>query len=231
MRISLILSLLVASMSVTPFAWADADKRQPVPLPKDIAPEIIADDMRFNGAPMQIVQFFAPDAEDVLAFYRGHFKEVAVENVFTEYDVDGVKMIGALMHDKNMINVELRNNGNKRVKALVSSLKVDELRDPEELAIGIPRLSKTEVMQYQDSRDGPKSNRLAIMKNTYSVENNAMFLREHLIETGWTRDRDVTVKSGAHRQLYFSKDNKKLQIDLQKTDILTTTVIYNEVTG
>ena len=206
-----------------------AAKPEILPVPPGAAPEIVASDLRFNGAPMQIAQFTTLDTDETLKFYRRHFAQHAKEGKYTEKTTGRRKMIGALMPDKRMVNVELTPESKTAVHVLVSSLEVFRMRRPEELAKDIPRMPGSEVIQHQDSRDGAKTNRFVIMENRQSVEGNAMYLREHFVGRGWRRDKDQTIESGRHRQLSFSKENRHAMVDIQKKPDQTTRVLYNEM--
>ncbi|MDR2689916.1 MAG: hypothetical protein LBB76_09190 [Azoarcus sp.] len=206
-----------------------AEKPEVLPVPPNVVPEIIASDMRFNGAPMQIVQFTTLDAEEALKFYREYFVEHAKEGKYTEKGAARRAMIGAMMPDKRLVNVEMKPKGKAAVDVLVSSLDIFQMEIPEKLAKDIPRMPGTTVIQHQDSRDGVKSNRFIIMENRQSVEGNAMYLREHFIGMGWQRDRDQTIKPGTHRLLAFSKENRHTMVDIQKRPDQMTVVLYNEM--
>jgi hypothetical protein len=223
-----VLGFLLSLVLVAPRCFA-ADKAEALPVPPDAAPEIIAADMRFNGAPMQIIQFITLDPDVTLEFYRKYFGNHAREGKYTEQATQRRKMVGAMMPDKRLINVEMTPKDRAAVKVLVSSLDIFKMELPEKLARDIPRMPGSEVVQHQDSRDGTRSNRFAIMRNEHSVEGNAMYLREHYIGAGWRRDKDETVKTGEHRQLGFSRENRHVLVDVQKKGRDPTTVIYSEV--
>lgn len=206
-----------------------AAKPEVLPVPPEAAPEIIAHEMRFNGAPMRMVQFSTLDEKETLNFYREHFARHAKEGKYTEKTTGRRKMIGALMPDKRLINVELTPESKSTVHVLVSSLEVFEMRHPKELTRDIPRMPGSEVIQHQDSRDGDKTNRFVILRNRQSVDGNAMYLREHYLKAGWRRDKDETIQSGKHRLLGFSRDKRQLLVDVQKTD-QGCTVMHNEIT-
>jgi hypothetical protein len=225
---TLVCPLLLLAALASPHCLA-AGKAEALPVPRGSAPEIIAADMRFNGAPMQIVQFTTFDPDETLKFYRKYFVDNAKEGKYTEKTTSQRKMIGAMMPDKRLVNVEMTPESEKTAHVLVSSLDIFKMEIPEKLARDIPRMPGSEVIQHQDSRDGPKSNRFVIMENKQSVEGNAMYLREHFIGAGWRRDKDETIKTGEHRQLGFSKENKQLLVDVQKKDREKTNVIYSEM--
>jgi len=222
-------SFLLVLTLVTPHSFA-ADKTEALPVPRDAAPEIVAADMRYNGAPMQIIQFTTLDPDDTLKFYRKYFENNAKQGKYAEKTTSQRKMIGAMMPDKRLVNVEMKPEGEKTAHVLVSSLDIFKMEIPEKLARDIPKMPGSQVIQHQDSRDGSKSNRFVIMENKQSVEGNAMYLREHYIKAGWQRDKDVTLKTGEHRQLMFSKENRQLMVDVQKKNRELTIVIYNEMT-
>ena len=202
---------------------------EPLPVPPDAAPQVIADNMRFNGAPMQIIQFTTLDPDQVQKFYKKYFEKNAEQGKYTENTTKRRKMIGAMMPDKRLVNVEMTAKSDKAVLVMVSSLEIFKMEIPEKLARDIPRIPGSEVLQHQDSRDGERSNRFVIMRNKQSVEGNAMYLREHYISAGWRRDKDETFKTGEHRQLGFSKEKRQLIVDVQKTDQNISTVIYSEM--
>ncbi|GHT90184.1 hypothetical protein AGMMS49545_02890 [Betaproteobacteria bacterium] len=199
-----------------------------LPVPPNVTPEIIAEDFRFNGSPMQIVQFIALDADEVTRFYRRFFSEKARDGKYSEQKLGKTKQIGALM-DKTLVNVEFMPEGKKTTRILVSSLDPDKMQAPEKLAKDIPRLPGSTVTQHQESRDGQKKNRMVFITNRHSVEGNAMYLREQYQRLGWSRLGDHTVKTSQQRQLMFGKANKHLLVDVQRMDINTTMVIYSEM--
>ncbi|MDR2452008.1 MAG: hypothetical protein LBE85_09660 [Candidatus Accumulibacter sp.] len=209
--------------------FCHAGKPEVLPVPPEAAAEIVANDMRYNGAPMRIVQFSTLDADETLKFYREHFVRYAKEGKYAEKSSNRRKMIGAMMQDKRIVNVEMTRKNKAAVHVLVSSLDIFQMEIPEKLAGDIPRMPGSKVVQHLDSRDGAKSNRFVIIQNNQSVESNAMYLREHYLKAGWRRDRDETIQLARHRQLGFSKDNRQLLVDVQKTG-QECTVIHNEMT-
>lgn len=199
-----------------------------LPVPQNVTPEIIAEDFRFNGSPMQIVQFIALDADEVARFYRRFFSGKAREGKYTEQKLGNTKQIGAIM-GKTLVNVEFMPEGKKTTRILVSSLDPEKMQPPEKLAKDIPRMPGSTVTQHQESRDGQKKNRMVFMTNRHSVEGNAMYLREQYQRLGWSRLRDYTIKTTKQRQLMFGKGKKQLLIDVQRMDLNTTMMIYSEM--
>jgi hypothetical protein len=222
-----IFGFLLALVLAAPRCFAAG--AEPLPVPPDAAPQVIAGDMRFNGAPMQIIQFTTLDPDKTLKFYKKYFENNAEQGKYAENTTNRRKMVGAMMPGKRLVNVEMTAKSEKAVSVMVSSLEIFKMELPEKLARDIPRMPGSEVLQHQDSRDGARSNRFVIMRNKQSVEGNAMYLREHYIGAGWRRDKDETFKTGAHRQLGFSKEKRQLIVDVQKTDQDNTTVIYSEM--
>ncbi|MDR0672990.1 MAG: hypothetical protein LBF93_04865 [Zoogloeaceae bacterium] len=221
-------AFLLALALIAPVSLA-APKQTALPVPPSATPEIIAHELRFNGAPMRIVRFATADADDTLKFYRRYFVDHAREGKYTEKGSARRKMIGALMQDKQLINVEMTSAGERTFHVTVSSLDIFQMEIPEKLARDIPRMPGSKVVQHQDSRDGAKSNRFVIVQNNQSVEGNAMYLREHYIRQGWRRDSDETIEAAAHRQLGFSKEDRQLRINIKKTGRDMTLIIHNEM--
>jgi hypothetical protein len=199
-----------------------------LPVPPDVVPEIIAEDMRFNGSPMQIVQFVSLDADKAVRFYRKFFSEKARGGKYTEQMIGKTQHIGAMIDDI-LVNVEFMPQGRRTVRVLVSSLDPGKMQRPENLAKDIPRMPDSTVTQHQESRDGAKKNRTVFVTNRHSVEGNAMYLREHYQRLGWSRLRDHTIKTTKQRQLMFGKGKKQLLVDVQQMDFDTTMVIYSEM--
>jgi hypothetical protein len=221
MRLILFLSILLLQAAMA----AELDV---LPLPPDVVPEIVAEDLRFNGSPMQIVQFVSLNADEVARFYRRFFSEKARGGKYTENKVGNTQHIGAMMGN-TLVNVEFMPEGKKTMRVLVSSLEPGKMQNPEKLARDIPKMPGSTVTQHQESRDGAKKNRMVFVTNRHSVEGNAMYLREHYQRLGWSRLRDHTVKTAEQRQLMFGKEKKQLLVDVQRMDINTTMVIYNEM--
>jgi len=228
MRQMIRITFFLAYVLYAPFCLA-APSQVALPVPPNATPEIIASDMRFNGAPMQIVQFDSLDAKETLKYYRKFFEENAKEGKFSETPTSGGIMIGALMGER-IVNIEIQSQTGEAAKILVSSIEPKLTQSPEKLASDIPRMPGSQVIQHQDSRDGDKKNRFVIMRNKQSIEGNAMYLREHYIGAGWKRDNDDTLQPAQHRQLQFSKNNNRLLVDIQRTAPDTVTVIYSEMT-
>jgi len=224
--------------SILPFlllAEAVLAADNPLPIPPNITPEIIAGDFRFNGSPMRIAQFrtFSPsEGGRVVEFYRRLFREKAKKGGYSDQMVgigQNNATFGALI-GKELINVELKREGKRTTLFLISSLQPDRLEKPEKLAKDMPKMQGTQVYQHQESRDGPKRNRMVFMFNPHSVESNAIYLREHYLRLGWTRLSDHTVKTTVRRQLMFGKGNRRLYVDMQRNPGENATLlIFNEM--
>lgn len=222
--------LYAVTILVTAFFFTEscAAERSGLPLPSNVSPEIIAEEMLFNGSPMEIIQFKVLDTKPVEAFYRRYFSEYADKRKFSENSLHGHKYIGAMIR-KKLVNVEFMPAEGKLTTVLVSSIEPEKAKKPEELAKDIPRLGSTEILQHMSSRDGPKENRIVIMSNPHSVEANAGYLREHYQKKGWSRVRDNTIKTTVARQLMFAKKDRTLVIDIQRLDRDSTKIVFNEI--
>jgi hypothetical protein len=210
--------------------FAERAAAQALPTPPGVRPEIVAEDMRFNGAPMQIVQFVSDDAAKTADFYRRYFDRRADDGLYVENVVAERRTMGATLGVRH-ISVEFIPMGEKTALIYVSSLEHQRLQPPEKLARDLPHAPEGEILQVMDSRDGPKRNRYVVANNRRSVENNAMYLRERFLAGGWRRDHDETITPGLRRQLLFSKAARRLRVDIKRIDRDTCMVIYNEIEG
>ncbi|RYZ12799.1 MAG: hypothetical protein EOO24_02115 [Comamonadaceae bacterium] len=201
--------------------------QQPLPLPRDVRVEIIGDDMRFNGAPMQIVRFDTEDEARTEAFYRDFFARHGQGNK-SSMTGQGDGRLLAGMYQGRLITAEFQAQDGRAGSVLLSSIELGQLMPPAQLATQWPRLPGTEVLQVIESRDGAIRNSVTSMRNSQSVEGNAAYLRAEMLRLGWTRQRDETERTQVARQLMFSKEGRDSLIDIRRLPSGETYLIVNE---
>lgn len=193
-----------------------------LPVPAGAKVEIIAPHMRFNGSPMQISRLETQDLPSVEKFYREFFAAKGEDGVSSDVTFEGRRLLSAMV-DKRLITVEiLPERGGHSV--LVSSLVPLRLQAPEKLAKDMPRLPGTVVLQVMESIEPVGGNVTTSMRNSYSVETNAYYLRAQMLMRGWRRVRDDTIDTGKQRQIVFGKTGRQMLVDIQRVDDATLIV-------
>lgn len=194
----------------------------PLPAPAGAKVEIIAPHMRFNGSPMQISRIDTADLPSVEKFYREYFAAKGEDGVVSDVTHEGRRLLSAIV-DKRLITVEIlpERSGHS---VLVSSLVPLRLQAPEKLAKDMPRLPGTVVLQVLESIEPVGGNTTTSMRNDYSVETNAYYLRAQLLLRGWRRMRDDTVDTGKQRQIVFGKSGRQMLLDIQRVGDATMIV-------
>lgn len=206
----------------------DAARREvlpPLPVPRGLPVELIAPHMRMNGSPMQISKLQVSDTAQVEAFYKDYFAKRAEAGVMSDVVFQGRRLLSGLV-DKRLITVELLpERGGYSV--LVSSLVPERVQAPEKLAKGTPRMPGTDVLQVVESIEAVGGHTTTSMRNRFSVESNAYYLRAQMLLQGWHRVRDETLTAGSQRQMAFAKPGRQMRVDLQRTEDATL-IIFNE---
>ncbi|AMM24618.1 hypothetical protein [Variovorax sp. PAMC 28711] len=193
-----------------------------LPMPIGAKVEIIAPYMRFNDSPMQISRIETDDLAAVEKFYRDYFAAKGEDGVVSDVTHEGRRLLSAIV-DKRLITVEMlpERSGHS---VLVSSLMPMRLQAPEKLAKDMPRLPGTVVLQVLESVEAVGSNVTTSMRNSYSVETNAYYLRAQMLLRGWRRVRDDTIDAGKQRQIVFGKAGRQMLMDIQRIDDATLIV-------
>lgn len=224
---ALVLGLVLAS----PAAWAQSGSSArpevlpPLPLPREQAAEQIAPYMRMNGSPMQISMMQVQDLAPIERFYKDYFSQRGERGVMSDVVFEGRRLLSGMV-DKRLITVELLPE-RSGYTVLVSSMVPERVQAPEKLARGTPRMPGTDVLQVLESVEEAGGHVTTSMRNRYSVESNAYYLRAQMLLQGWHRVRDETLHAGAHRQLGFAKSGRQMRVDLQRRDDATV-IVFNE---
>lgn len=206
----------------------DASRREvlaPLPVPRGLPVEPIAPNMRMNGSPMQISKLQVSDTSLVEAFYKDYFAKRAEAGVMSDVEFQGRRLLSGLV-DKRLITVELLPE-RSGYSVLVSSLVPERIQAPEKLAKGTPRMPGTDVLQVIESIEPVGGHTTTSMRNRFSVESNAYYLRAQMLLQGWHRVRDETMSAGSHRQMAFAKPGRQMRVDLQRSDDATL-IVFNE---
>jgi hypothetical protein len=214
---------LIAALAACAASAGPADA---LPLPRDARTEIIGDDMRFNGASMQIVRFDTADAQATEGFYRDFFVRHGRAGKSVVNERNGARVLSGIQ-DGRLITAEFAGAAGA-TSVLVSSMVLAEMRNPEELAPQAPRMPGTAVLQVIESRDGPVRNTVTSMRNNQTVEGNATYLRAQMLRAGWSRQRDHTEQTQVARQLLFTRDGKESLVDIRRMDNGETYIVMNE---
>lgn len=195
-----------------------------LPVPGGAKVEIIAPYMRFNGSPMQIsrLETRANDLPSVEKFYREYFASKGEDGVMSDVTYEGRRLLSAMV-DKRLITVEILPE-RSGYSVLVSSLVPLRLQAPEALAKDMPRLPGTVVLQVLESVEAVGNHITTSMRNSYSVESNAYYLRAQMLLRGWRRVRDDTIDTGKQRQIVFGKAGRQMLVDIQRIDDATLIV-------
>lgn len=224
-------AVALALVLVSPAAWAQSgsparpEALPPLPLPRDQAVEQIAPYLRMNGSPMQISMMQVQDLAPIERFYKDYFSQRGERGVMSDVVFEGRRLLSGMV-DKRLITVELLPE-RSGYTVLVSSMVPERVQAPEKLARGTPRMPGTDVLQVLESVEAAGGHVTTSMRNRYSVESNAYYLRAQMLLQGWHRVRDDTLDAGAHRQLGFAKPGRQMRVDLQRRDDATV-IVFNE---
>ncbi|MES2935064.1 MAG: hypothetical protein V4805_16420 [Pseudomonadota bacterium] len=84
------------------------------------------------------------------------------------------------------------------------------------LGVGFPMMSGSNVDMDMESFDEGKQGRMIMHKNTFTIEDNALYLREQLLLQGWRRIQDNQNKDGRSRVLIFTRDHQELTLTISR---------------
>lgn len=175
--------------------------------------------MVINGVAMDIRQFTSNRSVDaVLQFYR-EFWPAGTEDKpgYTETDILEPWQIITRVEDGYLMTVQVTENGDSGSTGL---LAISKLPDPENmptLGKGFPKMHGSFVLNDIVSKDIGKKGRTLQISNSYSVEHNANFYRNHYEDSGWGVDIDQSVSGGDTQSLRFSAGSKNVTIVIHKT--------------
>lgn len=214
--------LVLATCGVT-FAAAPLRDWPSVPLPPGASSYWIAPYLEQNTVPMQI-RGFDPrmSMTEVESYYRRWFAD---KLAFGVNDIGDVRVLGARMGTYQVtVALGAKPQGTVGRVSLAEIFTAGERngmpeRDrAESIGRGFPRPMGSQVISDTLSFDTGQRNRTIVLINAVSVETNALYLREHLLQLGWSLLQDRTIEAGQRSALVFRRDGEELVVTLAKRD-------------
>lgn len=153
----------------------------------------VAQNLRFNGMPMQIKELSTEETpQQVLAFYQHAWG--GSPPYYYEYQVGDWKAI-ATLREKCFFTVQVQPQGRGARALLGVSTRPDngQLKKP---GADFPAMSGSRVVNDIDHFDGGKTGRTILLMNSFSPGTNVNFYRSALADDGWVAIVDRTVDAG-----------------------------------
>jgi len=177
------------------------------------------DSMVVNGVVMDIRQFISSHSvEDVLQFYREFWPTGTEEKPgYTETDILEPWQIITRVEDGYLMTVQVTENGDSGSSGLLAMSKLPDPENMPTLGQGFPKMRGSYVINDIVSKDIGKNGRTLQISNSYTVEHNANFYRNHYEDYGWGVVMDQSVSGGDTQSLRFSSGNKNVTIVIHKT--------------
>ncbi len=189
------------------------------PPPPDATVGMLGESMVVNGLPINIRQFRSKKSvHDVLEFYRQYWPKGTEERPgYTETDILEPWQIITRVEDGYLMTVQVTEQGEDGSQGL---LGISKLPNPEKAlpkpGKNFPKLNGSTVFNDIESRDIGKRGRTVQLHNTYSVETNANFYRNHFSNQGWIVDMDKGFSGGNSYAQRFSQGDKNVIITINK---------------
>ncbi len=229
-----LLVLLAGAAGATPAA-TPVDAWPPFPTPAGASVSWVAENMRYNNVPMQIRMMQSSDSPArILAFYRERWKDAGGKTAETRLSP---WTILALASGPFQFTVETREvKGGSESVLTISRLPemVEKARQSlrgqgpgfDKPGHGFPMMSGSRVHMDMESFDEGRQGRMIMHRNSFPVEDNALYLREQLLLHGWTRNKDNRSPDGRSRTLVFRRGSQELVLTLSRngsqTEILSS---------
>ena len=204
------------------------------PAPPDATVGMFGDAMVINGIPMQIRQFVSRNSvHDVLEFYRQYWPKGTEEKPgYTETDVLEPWQIITRVEDGYLMTVQVMENGDSGSSGL---LGMSRLPNPEKalptLGKDFPKMRGSTVFNDIENKDIGKRGRTLQLSNTFSVESNANFYRDHFTNQGWIVDMDKGFSGGNAYAQRFSQGDTNVIITINKSKHGSVIVAQTETQG
>jgi len=232
---SVLLVLAMLCLPATP-ARAELARAWPdFPTPSGSNVGWIAQDVVYNGIPMQIrdMKSSAPP-QDIVAFYRKQWQKTPKDKLILEK-----KAPWYLIHrftDTIFYTVEVRplREGSQailtmsRLPEILQQLKHNGGSMQALIAAqgeGFPKLPGSKMVMDMSSYDPGIQARTIMYRNTYDVETNALHVAEDLINSGWTKTGDYrSGKADMGRQLVFKRNEEQIMMTIRQADGATEIV-------
>ncbi|HUR21033.1 MAG TPA: hypothetical protein VMZ90_09520 [Vicinamibacterales bacterium] len=184
-------AMAAGAAALSAFAATEPLRCPGFPIPHEGRAVWVAEDILFNGIPMQIKEYkTALTPAQVMAFYKSQWG--SAPPYFHEYDVGEWKAI-ATLKERCFYTVQLQADGSG-TRALLGISARPRDGTPPAAGAGFPTLSGSQVLNDIDHRDGGKTGRTLVVVNSYSTDMNAHFYRRTMAGEGWVPIVDRTVE-------------------------------------
>jgi len=185
--------------------------------------EPVADKMIINGLPAKVYSLTAQQSPEAIVDYYRHIWQEAGENI-SEQQVAYWSILSAL-RNKKLYTVQVTTDAEGRSSGylVVSDLKTAEKYK----AKPIPSMRGSRVLNDTVSVDPGQRGRTVQLQNSFSVESNVSFYRNHYRGLGWRRE--VSESNWNSAVLVFRKRQQTVHIVINGKDG-TTSIVYQLVT-
>lgn len=204
------------------------------PAPPDATVGMLGDAMVVNGIPMHIRQFVSnKSVHDVLEYYRQYWPAGTEEKPgYTETDILTPWKIITRVEDGYLMTVQVTEQGDSGSHGLLGMSKLPNLENElPTLGRDFPKMRGSTVFNDITSKDIGKQGRTIQLSNTYSVESNANYYRDHYTNKGWIVDMDQTFSGGDSHAQRFSQGNINVIITINKSKNGSVIVAQTEKQG
>lgn len=193
-----------------------------LPTPPDSTITQVSNNTTAFGINMEIRRFESRlTKEQVIDFYSKRWTDTAAITQFSPWE-----MIGRVEREK-FVNVQVQNGfagswGYLSISDLPTAIEKDTLTTPD--GSRFPKMSGSQVISDQKSKDPIKTGRTLVISNNFSVESNGKFYRNHYQGQGWQLVADSKGSKLKGVALTFSKGRELLSLTINKVDSKTSVV-------
>jgi len=193
-----------------------------LPTPPDSTITQVSNNTTAFGINMEIRRFESRlSKEQVIDFYSKRWTDTAAITQFNPWE-----MIGRVEREK-FVNVQVQNGfagswGYLSISDLPTTVEKDKLKAPD--GSRFPKMSGSQVISDQRSKDPIKTGRTLVISNNFSVESNGKFYRNHYQGQGWQLMADSKGSKLKGVALTFSKGRELLSLTINKVDSKTSVV-------
>ncbi len=193
-----------------------------LPTPPDSTITQVTNSTNAFGIKMEIRRFESRlSQEQIIDFYSKRWTDTAAITLFDPWE-----MIGRVER-KKFVNVQVQNGfagswGYLSISDLPTAIEKDRLQVPD--GARFPKMSGSQVISDQKSKDPIKTGRTLVISNNFSVESNGKFYRNHYQGQGWQLMADSKGSKLKGVALTFSKGRELLSLTINKVDSKTSVV-------
>ncbi|MEX2479675.1 MAG: hypothetical protein WD928_02325 [Gammaproteobacteria bacterium] len=197
----------------------DAAARPPdFPAPPRASVSVVADEMRVQGRTMAVRAFLSDDTvEDIVAFYQELWREPPAKGApGVAYEPDAIAPWHLLtrVEDGYVMTVQVQPSNAQGAYGYLALGKLPDPGDgPAPEPPAPPAMDGSRIQSNVASVDPGKKAQTVMLVNTYSLDSNVNFYREHY--AAWRKDVDQPMGHGALYALGFRRGREEVIITIQ----------------